>query len=93
MNTWHRTRKLALAFVLGIAALGAAAPQTALAGTYHQPRTTYRYKTVTKWVTKQVPYKKQVVLYDCGKPYTTYKTYYKTVKVPVTYKVRVSSYH
>lgn len=33
------------------------------------------YKTVTTWVTKQVPYEKQVTLYKpCGTPYYVWKT-------------------
>ena len=53
---------------------------------------TYSYKTVTKWVHEEVAYKTQVVRYKpCGTPYVAWETRTKTVKVPVTYRVKV--YH
>jgi hypothetical protein len=51
------------------------------------------YEYVTTYVCKQVPYTKTVCLYDhCGKPYHVEKTFYKTVKVPVTKKAPVVKY-
>jgi hypothetical protein len=43
------------------------------------------------YVVKEVPYTLPITLYDhCGEPYTAYKTYYKTVQVPVVSYVKVA---
>lgn len=48
------------------------------------------YKTVTTWVTMSVPYERRVTLYKpCGTPYSVWKTYYRTVEVPVSRRVKV----
>ncbi len=74
-----------LALTTGLASIG----PTAHAGeSCHEP--TCYYKTVTTWVSKEVAYEKKVVLYKpCGTPYYAWKTFYKTVEVPVTYRVKV----
>lgn len=52
----------------------------------------YSYKTVTKWVNKQIAYETKVVRYKpCGTPYVAWETRTKTIQVPVTYRVKV--YH
>ena len=47
-------------------------------------------KTITKYETKQVAYKKHVVKYKpCGTPYVGWEVAYKTVKVPVQKTIKV----
>lgn len=58
----------------------------------HTSQPAYSYQTVTKWVVKEVPYKVEVVRYKpCGTPYLTWENRFKSVKVPVTHRVKV--YH
>ncbi len=49
-----------------------------------------QHKVVVTYVYKQILVKKKVVLYHpCGTPYYVWKTYYKTIKVPVYKKVPI----
>ena len=55
----------------------------------YQPAACY-YKTVTVWETVSKPYVHYVTKYDhCGHPYRVRKTIWKTVRVPVTKRVKV----
>lgn len=76
---------LAFALLSGVGTLAS----TANAGDYcHEPECAY--KTVTTWVSKRVPYEMKVTLYKpCGTPYYAWETYYKTVRFPVTYVVKI----
>ncbi len=78
---------LSAAFVIGAGIATPKTTQAASCGSYGHVCT---YRTVTKWVTQRVAYKKRVTLYKpCGTPYYAWKTYYKNVRVPVTYRVKV----
>ena len=75
-------------FALMLTLAGGAATATAGNYCYEPPACTYR--TVTVWVKKVVPYKTKVIRYrPCGTPYYVWKTYPKTIKVPVTYRVKI----
>lgn len=55
----------------------------------YQPPACY-YKTVTVWETISKPYVHDETQYDhCGHPYHVSKTIWKTVRVPVTKRVKV----
>lgn len=93
MALLKQIRTLTIATILGASTLTFTGV-TATAGDYCPPKVTYVYKTVCKYVPKQVAYQKLVKLYDaCGKAYYTVETCYKTVLVSVSYKVKVPVYH
>ncbi|CAN5431241.1 hypothetical protein BH11PLA2_BH11PLA2_12110 [soil metagenome] len=78
-------KKFILIAVLGVLGFGFSG-STLSAG--YEPTCQYRKvvceEYVTVWVTKSVPYTKEVTKYDhCGKPYTVCVTCYQDVQVPV----------
>ena len=49
------------------------------------------YKTIIVYKYKSVPYRKKLIRYDhCGEPYVVWKTYWRTVKIPVYKKIRIN---
>jgi hypothetical protein len=83
-------KKFILASVLGLFGLGF----TGGFASATEPACTYKKvvceQYVTVWVTKSVPYTKEVVKYDhCNKPYTVTVTCWKDVQVPVQKCVQV----
>jgi hypothetical protein len=75
--------------LVGLVGGTASARADGYAPCYHYEEVT-AYQTVTVYETRQEPYTKVVTLYDhCGYPYQATRTYYRTVKVPVTKKVPV----
>ena len=93
MTLLKKIRALAIATTLGVSTLSMIGG-TASASDHCPPKVTYVYKTVCKYVRKNVAYRKLVTRYDeCGKPYYAVQTCYKTVIVPVTYKIKVPVYY
>ncbi len=90
-NVMSRTTKKIAAACFALALMGGFASPTpsAHAGDIcYEPHCVY--KTVTTWVTTRVPFQRKITLYKpCGTPYYVWKTFYKTVKVPVTHRVKV----
>ena len=87
MRTLFNLRTLVASVALaGATLLGSS---NAAAGDHcHVPQ--YCYKTVTVYETVRKPYEYTVIKYDhCGDPYAVTLTGWKTVKVPVTKRIRV----
>ena len=72
-----------------VAVLAMSAP-SAFAGSHcYTPK--YYYKTVTVYETVRKPYRYAYTRYDhCGKPYRSWAVKWKTVRVAVTKRIRVS---
>ena len=89
-----RLPKFALAAALTVAMFGAAGfvgtgSANASDCDVYRPAVHCHYKTVTVFVEKEVAYKVKVVRYqECGTPYYTWVTKYRTIKVPVQVRVK-----
>lgn len=61
---------------------------------YVQPIHVCKYKTVLTYKWKRVPVRKRIVkYYSCGTPYYAWKTYWKTIRVPVYRRVKICGCH
>ncbi|MCR9201348.1 MAG: hypothetical protein NXI04_22115 [Planctomycetaceae bacterium] len=88
MRTFFNIRSLWAAAVLA-GMLVIAAPTVSAGDSCHAP--CYYYKTITVYKTVKKPYRYSYTKYSqCGQRYTAWATGWKTVKVPVYKRVRVS---
>lgn len=94
-------RKLTVLTVAFAAAAASLPDSSAEAGSYYGYRSSYSdsshscapryyYKTITTWNTVTKPYTVCRTKYYCGKAYHAMQTFYKTIRIPVTHRVRVS---